>query len=74
MKFKVGDRVKFRGKKGRIINITKKEKILEFPIEILFDDQTTETFTYDTRFFRNNTIPELIKINLDKKINKILKI
>ena len=74
MKFKVGDRVKFRRKKGRVVDIHPKELRLLFPVEVVFDDRTAETFTYDGRQFRGHTIPELIKIDLKEKIQKILKI
>ena len=73
MKFKVGDRVIWKRTneriKGKIISID--ENTDNYPISVKFNDFMVFSFTSDGRFTLTSPIG-LVKIELDKKINKIL--
>lgn len=70
MNFKVGDKVKFNGIDGEVVAIINDK---DYPIIALFEDDFI-SFTSDGRYNILNREPKLIKIDLDKKINKILKL
>ena len=69
MNFKVGDRVRFHKFNGRITSINFYDE--SYPILAQFNG-FTETFTIDGRLWKDRDEIELVKIDLDKKINKIL--
>lgn len=76
MNFRVGDRVKWEKvlttEKGFVISLSSDIDAI-YPIHVKFEDDRILYFTSDGRFTVRGPV-ELVKFDLNKKIQKILKI